>query len=254
MYDVPSFIWVLTAIGVLGIPAATVAMLYRGAIGAGVGRRTAVGVAMAAGYLFAAWIVATFLLARAGTYHGASGRAVSWFGLATVGWLGVLLIASRIPLIRRVLAAEDTTARLAVPHTVRLAGVTFVAAMALGDLPAVFALPAGLGDMAIGASAPFVARRLLRDRGGARAEAVRFNVLGIVDLVAALGIGFLSGLGPLQLLHVTPTPEALTLLPLALVPTVAVPLAIALHIVSLTRLRAERRDARSDGVALLHAA
>jgi hypothetical protein len=103
----------------------------------------------------------------------------------------------------------------------------------------VFALPAGLGDIAIGLAAPFVARRLTRGAGHSRA--VRFNLLGILDLVVALSIGFLAGLGPWRPLEVTPSTEPLTLLPLALVPTVAVPLAIALHIVSLHRLRTAAR-------------
>jgi hypothetical protein len=107
--------------------------------------------------------------------------------------------------------------------------------MAQGHLPAVFALPAGLGDIATGLAAPFVAWRLTR--GGGRARAVWFNLLGILDLVVALTIGFLAGLGPWRPLEVTPSTEPLSLLPLALVPTTAVPLAIALHLVSLARLR-----------------
>jgi hypothetical protein len=108
--------------------------------------------------------------------------------------------------------------------------------MAQGHLPAVFALPAGLGDIAAGLAAPFVARRLAH--GGGRTRAVWFNLFGILDLVVALAIGFLAGLGPWRPLEVTPSTEPLSLLPLALVPTVAVPLAIALHLVSLSRLRA----------------
>jgi hypothetical protein len=115
-------------------------------------------------------------------------------------------------------------------------GVTFLLVMAQGHLPAVFALPAGLGDIAAGLAAPFVARRLAH--GGGRTRGVWFNLFGILDLVVALGIGFLAGLGPWRPLEVTPSTEPLSLLPLALVPTVAVPLAIALHLVSLRRLRA----------------
>jgi hypothetical protein len=62
-------------------------------------------------------------------------------------------------------------------------------------------------------------------------------VLGVIDLVVALTIGFLTGLGPVQPFAVAPSTEPLGLLPLVLVPTVAVPLTIALHIVSLRRLR-----------------
>jgi hypothetical protein len=87
-----------------------------------------------------------------------------------------------------------------VPHALRVVGVTFLLVMAQGHLPAVFALPAGLGDIATGLAAP---------PGGSP---------------AALG-----------------TPESLSLLPLAFVPTVAVPLSVALHIVSLRRLRTADR-------------
>jgi hypothetical protein len=40
--------------------------------------------------------------------------------------------------------------RLELPHTFRVAGVAFLLLMALGHLPALFALPARLGDIATG--------------------------------------------------------------------------------------------------------
>jgi hypothetical protein len=131
------------------------------------------------------------------------------------------------------------------PHTLRVIGVAFLIALALGTLPAVFALPAGIGDIAVGISAPFIARRLAR---GDRSGAVWFNVLGLLDLVVAVGIGFLAGLGPAQLLHVSPSTIEVTLLPLALIPSTAVPLAMALHITSLVRLR--RAPARMPAAAV----
>jgi hypothetical protein len=63
---------------------------------------------------------------------------------------------------------------------------------------------------------------------------VRFHVLGMVDLIVAGSIGFLL----LELIEVTPSTAPLLLLPLALILTVAVPLAVALHIVTIYRLRA----------------
>jgi hypothetical protein len=59
----------------------------------------------------------------------------------------------------------------------------------------------------------------------------------------ALGIGFFAGLGPYHAIDVKPTTERLTLLPLELVPTVAVPVAITLHTISLSRLRTDRTQA-----------
>jgi hypothetical protein len=124
--------------------------------------------------------------------------------------------------------------------------------MALGRLPAIFALPAGLGDIAAGLAAPLVARRLAQGTG--RRRAVWFHLFGILDLVVALGIGFLAGLGPWRPLEVTPSTEALSLLPLVLVPTTAVPLAIALHLVALRRLRAAARPAEDRREQVLAAA
>jgi len=239
VYDLPSYVWALVLIGVIGIPATTCLMLYRGALAAGLSRRTATMVAVVAAAMLGGWLLASGLLARAGVYHQASGQAAPWFGVALAATLLGLLATTRIPPMSRVLAAPGTAARLALPHTLRVVGVTFLLVMALGHLPAIFALPAGLGDIAAGLAAPSVARRLAQ--GGGRTRAVWFNLFGLLDLVVALSIGFLAGLGPWRPLEVTPSTEPLSLLPLALVPTVAVPLAIALHIVSLSRLRAATR-------------
>jgi hypothetical protein len=238
VYDLPSYVWALVLIGVIGIPAITCLMLYRGAITAGLGRRTATMVTVVAATGLGGWLLASGLLARAGVYHQASGQAAPWFGVAVAGTLLVLLAATRIRVVARILAAPGTPARLALPHTLRVVGVTFLLVMAQGHLPAVFALPAGLGDIAAGLAAPSVAIRLAQ---GGRIRAVWFNLFGILDLVVALTIGFLAGLGPWRPLEVTPSTEPLSLLPLALVPTVAVPLSLALHLVSLRRLHAAAR-------------
>ena len=252
MYDLPSYVWALVLIGVIGIPATTCVMLYRGALAAGLNRRTATTVTVVAAAVLGGWLLASGLLAYAGVYHQASGQAAPWFGVAFAGTLLALLAATRIPPMGRILAAPGTAARLALPHTLRVVGVTFVLVMALGHLPAIFALPAGLGDIATGLAAPFVARRLAQ--GGGRTRAVWFNLLGILDLVVALGIGFLAGLGPWRPLAVTPSTEPLSLLPLALVPTVAVPLAIALHLVALRQLHAAARPKQRQGGQVLAAA
>jgi hypothetical protein len=231
VYDLPSYVWALVLAGAIGIPASTCAVLYRGALAAGVGRRTATAVTATAATVLGGWLVVSGLLARAGVYRQDPSEAVPWFLVAVAGTLIALLLATRIPHISRILADPGTPARLALPHTLRVVGVLFLIVMAQGHLPAAFALPAGLGDIAIGVSAPFVTRRLARDTG--RSGAVRFNVLGILDLIVAGSIGFLL----LRLVEVTPSTAPLFVLPLALVPTVAVPLAVALHIVSLRRLR-----------------
>jgi hypothetical protein len=161
---------------------------------------------------------------------------------ALFGFLAVLLAATRLPAVRGALAAPDTVARLTLPHTLRVVGVVFLIVMALGDLPAAFALPAGLGDIAAGIAAPFVVRELRRDGSGAVRRAVGFHLLGILDLVVAVSAGVVAGL-----LGVTPSIEAVTVMPLVLIPALAVPTAVALHITALRKLAAvPRPDARAD--------
>jgi hypothetical protein len=235
MFDVPVAVWALVLAGVVGIPTMAGFALHRGAVNAGLGRRTASRVVAVAAVVWAGWIVTAGLLAARGAFRQEPASFRPWIGVAFAFALVVLLLTTRLPVVERILAQPGTPARLAWPHTLRVVGGAFLVVWLLGGLPAIFAVPAGLGDIAIGITAPLVARRLARGSGHSRA--VWFNVLGIVDLAVAVSIGFLAGLGPSRLLHVTPSTEAVTLLPLALIPTTAVPLAIALHVVSLRRLR-----------------
>jgi hypothetical protein len=117
-----------------------------------------------------------------------------------------------------------------------VAGVAFLLYLALGHLPALFALPAGLGDIAAGIAASLVTRRLAQGTG--RRVALWFNAFGLTDLVVALTLGALTGF---QLLNVTPSSAPITELPLALIPTATVPLFFALHITATSALaRASR--------------
>ena len=97
--------------------------------------------------------------------------------------------------------------------------------------------------MLIGSTAFWVASRL-NSPGGTR-RAVIFNVLGLLDLIAAVGLGITTSSGPAQLFQTTPTSELVTHFPLALVPTFLVPLAFAVHILSLWQLFG--RSWRSEG-------
>src|ERR1700745_1288850 len=78
----------------------------------------------------------------------------------------------------------------------RWAGLGFLSLYAKGVLPGLFALPAGLGDMAIGISAPWIVLALVRHPSFAASRRyVIWNILGIVDFVVAVSMGVLcSGL------------------------------------------------------------
>jgi hypothetical protein len=119
----------------------------------------------------------------------------------------------------------------------RWAGLGFLSLYAHNVLPAVFALPAGLGDMAIGVTAPWIILALVRQPGfAARATFIRWNVLGILDLLIAVSIGtvsaFLATGAPGE---VSTAPMAI--LPLLLIPAFMVPLFFMLHAAALMQSR-----------------
>jgi hypothetical protein len=149
--------------------------------------------------------------------------------------IAALLLGTRIPVVSRVLAQPDALWRLTVPQIFRVVGVTFLVVMALGKLPAVFAVPAGLGDIAIGLEAIYVARSIRRGPPVGR-RAVWFNILGLLDLVVATAIGVTAAPGVAHVLSVSPSTEQIALLPVVLIPTAVVPLAVALHVLSLRKI------------------
>ena len=124
----------------------------------------------------------------------------------------------------------------------RWAGFGFLALYAYGVLPGRFAWLAGLGDMAIGLTAPWMALALIRRPGFARTRPfVVWNLLGILDLVAAVGnAAIIQTLATGAAGEVTVAPMAL--MPLVLVPAYLVPLFIILHVVGL--LQAKRLNDR----------
>ncbi len=126
----------------------------------------------------------------------------------------------------------------------RFAGLGFLALYTYGVLPGVFAWPAGLGDIAIGVTAPWVILALIRRPGFAAGKTfVVWNLLGILDLVVAVSTGALSSALALGIAAETTT-GPMARLPLLLVPAYFVPLFIMLHLAAL--FQAPRLTASAD--------
>lgn len=119
----------------------------------------------------------------------------------------------------------------------RWAGLGFLSLYAHHVLPAVFAFPAGLGDMAVGATAPWVMLALARQPGFATSRTfLRWNLFGMLDLLVAVGIGTVDALLTTGAQgEVSTAPMAS--LPLLLIPAFLVPLFFMLHIVALMQRR-----------------
>lgn len=180
-----------------------------------------------------AWLTAAIGLAIAGAYVGASGRVPTIpFGILLPIVFGVVAWAT-VPGLRR-LVDGIPQAWLVALQTYRALGVVFLILWQMGAAPALFAWPAGAGDILIGLSAPLVA--LVHARTGARAPVLWWNILGILDLVVAVATGFLTSPSPLQMFAFDAPNDLISRYPLVMIPTFLVPLSILLHLASLAKL------------------
>jgi hypothetical protein len=113
----------------------------------------------------------------------------------------------------------------------RIIGFTFLLLEARGVLPAIFALPAGYGDMFIGVTAFFAAWQLANPDH--RNAFIVWQLLGITDLVVAVGTGTTAGLLDPHGVSMA----AMTVLPLSLIPTFLVPLFLIFHVICIAQAR-----------------
>ena len=186
--------------------------------------------------VLALWLLAAFILGGQGFFRPAPSNRFPTIILAFIPLVAgyALLLLSRS---FRAIVTATPLAWLIGVQFFRTFGLVFVILYAGGNLPGVFALPAGIGDGLVGITAPIVAYLLLTQHPWARPAAVLWNIAGIIDLVVAMTIGFLSSPGPFQLLAHDAPNVLVTAFPLVLVPTFAVPLFLLLHLFSLHGLR-----------------
>jgi hypothetical protein len=138
--------------------------------------------------------------------------------------------------IREFVLAIDPRVMMAM-HAWRFAGLGFLALYAHGVLPGFFAWPAGLGDIAIGMTAPWLLAVLMRQPSFAASRTfVIWNLLGILDLVVALATG---ALGTILVAGADTgvTTAAMAQMPLVLIPAFFVPVLFALHAAALLQAR-----------------
>jgi len=185
-----------------------------------------------------AWLVLAAVLSALGVFATSYHRPVPIIaaGIVLPIVAGVLLLR-RSEVLNRVLDSIPVRVLIGVQFY-RIAGVVFIAGWAAGRIPAIFALPAGIGDVAVGLAAPFVAARIGPGTYPSRRLAVSWNIAGLADLILAVALGAATSptpIWPTLLGHPNPL---ISRLPLVLIPVFAVPLSVLLHIVTLRRLGA----------------
>ena len=220
-----------------------------------------------------AGIVATLLyglrlaLSRAGWSSDDQRRVVGVSALLLIGWLGVALALGasgvyraapdEIPTIQFGILApiligsilimrSSTIARVieTVPQQwligvqlYRALGIIFLILYGAGKMPGLFAWPAGIGDVLVGALAPVVAIAYARgpEKNGDLARV--WNILGLTDLGVAVATGMVTAPSPIQQFAFDLPNELVGTFPLILIPIYLVPLSVLLHLASLIKLR-----------------
>ncbi len=190
-----------------------------------------------------AWFVLVVILAATRALYYEHGLGAPGLGIAVALPIAVLCIV-----VARVHSLREGFSRvplwlLAGVHTVRVLGIMFVILYAVGRLPAPFAPVAGWGDIFVGATALPVTWFAYRRPTNARPILWIWNVIGLVDLIAAVGLGVISSPGPQRLIFAEPSSAIMTTLPWLLIPGFLVPLLFAVHIGTFVRLAKDKKPA-----------
>jgi hypothetical protein len=186
---------------------------------------------------FLAWLVFIFALGARGVFVAPKGAPPLALLIGLLAPLTLFLLAYRtIPPLRQFILSADLRLIVGI-QAWRWAGFGFLTLYTYRILPGIFAWPAGLGDMAIGATAPIVLARLLRRPNFAASKSfVAWNLSGILDLTVAVTIGALVPLlAPNLFGPVSTSPMAQ--LPLVLIPAFLVPTFLMLHLTALLQAR-----------------
>ena len=170
----------------------------------------------------ALWLVGVFLLGAANVFRNEVQPTRIPIALVATLLLGYLLLLS--PTFRRIVAAVPQHWLIGI-QTFRILGGVFLVRYFAGELPGVFALPAGIGDVTTGLLAPFVAYAWYSGKPYARSAAIAWNLFGMADLVNAVVLGALTNGGAGGIVF-----------PIVLIPVYGVPRVFLIHSYSLIGL------------------
>ena len=161
------------------------------------------------------WLLGTFLLGSENFFRN------NVIPLALSGTLlsGYLLLLSRD--FRAIIASIPPHWLIAI-QTSRIFGAVFLIRWWQGDAPAVFAIPAGVGDVLTGLFAPAVAYWWYTGKPYARTAAILWNLFGMADFVNAVTIANIIQPG--------------IVFPIVMIPVYSVPRAFLIHSYSLIGL------------------
>ena len=184
------------------------------------------------------WFVVALALALAGGFDAGPGEkplAILAAILLPVAVFG--LAYARIEAFRNWVLALDMR-HLILLHSWRMIGMGFVFLYFHEQLPALFALPAGLGDAMAATGALWLGIALYESPASVTDQRIfMWNFFGLVDFVVAVSMGVLTRTGEIFHISGAAGSEIMGVFPLALIPGFAVPFYVITHLIIFLQLR-----------------
>lgn len=187
----------------------------------------------------AAWAIFAWMSVRGGLF-----ASETILGQARPIIIMAVAVAATIALSRRIIGDGLSQRWLIGIQLFRAIGLVFVLEWTRGNLPGIFAHPAGWGDLAAALTALVV---LIAYRGRSIPAGAIYAVagVGIADAISAFFFGFLSSPTDLQLFAFD-QPNRVIEYPTGLIPMFLIIYAVLFHILSLAELRRSQRAAAAS--------
>lgn len=216
--------WITSLIFILGVFVATLVSLGLIITGRSYFKNHKVGIVLSG--LVVSWFVIILVLISNGIFHVEDDQRSPLSLIAILSPIAGSYIIYRSSKTVQQFIFSIPLHWLTVIHVARTGGILFLYLMVLGILPAVFAIPAGIGDFTAGILAIPASYMLWKMKKHARKMAAVATIFGIGDLVVAISIGNISSAG-----------SSISNTLLVLIPTFLVPLFLIAHMFTILRLQ-----------------
>jgi len=182
--------------------------------------------------VLAVWAALIIFLALNGIFHDALGTAPISIVYANAIPLGLFILGYAVSSRMRAHIGTFSPSLLAGLHAMRTVGFSFLVLASLDQLPWLFSIPAGIGDIMVAVSAPFIAYSVSKNNQFLTSNRfLWWNIFGIVDFLIAVGSGSAARiLGPAS---VGSNMEPMATLPLVFIPAFLVPMFMISHTIML---------------------
>jgi hypothetical protein len=185
-------------------------------------------------YVLLVWFFLVLGASVSGWFHGPQGQPPVLLGLAvgTPILFGFLLFFASSAFRHFVRSINPVT--ITALQSYRVIGVATLVLYSWHQLPTLFAMPVGWGDIFIGSTAPLAALALASRTRSGKVIFILWSVLGILDLVDGIVLGIAIQVGWLPTAIDT---SVMSLFGMSLITVYLVPISILLHFIGLSSLR-----------------